>query len=536
MKVKKLLCLSLAAAMIASLGTACGKKSGSADMDELMSRENVEDYVYEEQIELKIPVYDRGTPGLPSVTDNYWTKYVQENFGDKHNIKMTYIAIPRTEEITKFNQLLAGKEENQPDIIFNYDYPSIVSFADQDAFIELNDDFIKKYAPTYYEKTKELDEYTYLDGKKMFLGAVRPLDFKWVNLIRKDWVEKAGYSEVPTTEEEYYQMLLKFRDMQLGGEGTIATTKTLANANYGNYMFREQPLPERDNALYSDIAVCSLTWEPTKKQLEYDNKMYNDGLVSPEWYLDVDGSKAKEAFISGKAGVYGCYLTKSPDIIGMLKANVPDAEVESIPGRTINGEKKGSRKDNPFGMMSGINVNCKHPEAVLMYFEWLSQEDNLFTMQNGIEGKTYNMVDGIPVIVDDYAGEDRLNYSSNKDMWCLVTEGKDLGSEELNVKAQARTYAPEGYEFLIEDAYKTYKENEDLSYCDYIFNKPVSSLTEYGESLKAKWQEYQVDLINCKPEEFEAKYEAACKDYLAAGYQAVLDEKAELYEEQSAGK
>lgn len=534
MKTKKIMAFALAgvtAVTAAAALSGCKKSGNGADMEEIMSRENVADYVYPEQIELKIPVYDRGEPGQASVTDNYWTRYVQENFGDKHNIKMTYISIPRKEEITKFNQLLAGKVENQPDIIFNYDYPTIVSFANQDALMELDEEMIKKYAPNYYEKTAELDEYTYLDGKKMFLGATRPLDFKWINMIRKDWVEKAGYSEVPSTEEEYVEMLKKFRDMQLGGEGTVAIGYSLGDANYGAYMFRDFPLSERDNALYSDITVCALSWEPVKEQLKYDNMLYNEGLFSEEWYLDADGSKGRELFISGKQGVFGTYLTKSPEIIGMLKQNVPDAEVEILPGRTYQGKISGARKDNPFGMMSGINANCEHPEAVLMYFEWLSDPENLFVMQNGIEGVTYTMEDGIPVIIDGYTGEERLNYSSNKDMWCLVTEGKDLGSVEQNVKMQAKTYAPAGYEFLIEDTYEDYMAYEEYKYNDYIFTKPIESLTELSGTLKDKWLEFKVELVNCAPEEFDAKYEAAKQEYLDLGYQRVLDEKAAVYDE-----
>jgi putative aldouronate transport system substrate-binding protein len=306
---------------------------------------------------------------------------------------------------------------------------------------------------------------------------------------------------------------------------------SLKNAYYGNYGFRPYPMPEEENALYSDITVCALTYEPTKKQLQYDNNLYNEGLVSPEWYLDVDESKARDAFISGKAGVYSCYLTKNnPDIIGNLKKNVPEAEVAYLGSHPATGSVPAGRSDNPFGMMSGINVNCEHPEAVLMYFEWLSQPENLFTMQNGIEGVTYNMEDDIPVIVDSYAGEERLNYNSNKDMWCLVTEGKDLGSEELNLKAQEKTYAPTGYEYLIEDSYKNYQKTKEYLYTDFIFDKSIESLSSLSETLKSKWQVIQVDLINCKPEEFEAKYEAACKEYLDAGYQQVLDEKKEVYE------
>lgn len=533
MKMKKIMSLMLVAATAVTMMAGCGKKESVADIDEIMSRENVAEYQYPEQIELKIPVYDRGNPGQASVTDNYWTKYVQQEFGDKHNIKMTFVSIPRKEEITKFNQMLAGKKENQTDIIFNYDYPSIVSFASQGAFQELDEEMIKKYAPTFYENTKDLDQYTYVDGVKLFLAANRPTAYNYMTLVRKDWLDKLNLS-IPKTDDEYLDMLRAFRDNKLGGPDTIPETKRLGDANYGNYGFRPFPMPEEENALYSDITVVSLTYEPTKEQLKYDNMKYNEGLVSPEWYLDTDGSKMKEAFVSGKAGVYGDYLVKNPDVIAALKQNVPTAEVAFLPSRTSErlGDAMPARKDNPFGMVSGINVNCDHPEAVLMYFEWLSQKENLFTMQNGIEGVTYKMEDDIPVLIDGYTGEERLNYNANKDMWCLVVEGRDLGDEEKNVKAQEKTYAPTGYENLIRESYENYKRTEQYQYTDFIFTKPVESLSTLGETLKSKWQVIQTDLTNCKPEEFDAKYEAACKEYLDAGYQKVLDEKKALYEEQ----
>lgn len=536
MKLKRILSAVLAGAMVLSMAAGCGGgKTASVDVDEIMSRENVAEYVYPEQVEIKIPVYDRGTPGQAPVTDNYWTDYVQKEFGDKHNIKVTFISIPRKEEVTKFNQLLAGKEESQPDIIYNYDYPSIVAFADMGAFQTLDVEMIKKYAPTFYEDTFYMDEYTYLNGEKLFLCGRRPNAYNFVSLMRKDWLDAAGIKlEDIRTREDGIAMLEKFKELKLGGENTIPEAASLANAYYGAYGYREFPLPEEQNALYSDITVAPLTWEPVKLALKDQNKKYNKGLISPEWYLDKDGSKAKEAFISGRTASYGCYLTKNPDIISQLKQNCPEAEVVVMPAQVDSyfGHPGPGRRDNPFGLVSGINVNCKHPEAVLMYFEWLN--NHIFEMQNGIEGVTYNMNGDIPVLVDGYAGEERLNYNANKDMWCLVIEGKDLGDEELNVKAQEVTYAPAGYEHLIRQSYVNYKFAEDYLYTDYIFTKPVSSLTEYAGSLLTLWQKWQVELINCKPEEFDALYEQACAEYLAAGYQEVLDEKKALYEEEKA--
>ena len=135
------------------------------------------------------------------------------------------------------------------------------------------------------------------------------------------------------------------------------------------------------------------------------------------------------------------------------------------------------------------------------------------------------------MLVDNYTGVERLNYNSNKDMWCLVTESKDYGSEEKNLEAQKTTYAPAGFEYLIQDAYDYYQnDTKKYQYTDFLFDKSIESLSQYGETLKSKWEVIQVDLITCKPEEFDSKYEAACQEYLASGYQAVLDEKQAVYD------
>lgn len=525
MKIKKVLCAALCALMATTMLASCGKtKDAEIDKSKLTGPAR-----YDEQVEIKIPVYDRGMQGQADVDNNYWTQYVQENFGDEYNIKVTYVAIPRKEDVTKFNELLAAGE--QPDIIFSYDYPTVMSYYSRGAFQPIDEDILKLYAPTFYEDTKDLSEYAMADGERYFLTAVRPKDYSWVTVIRQDWLDKAGL-EMPQSREEYIEVLRKFKELKLGGEDTIPEARQLWNAYYPNYTYREYPLSEEDNAMYSDLTVASLTWEPTKKELQYWNQLYNEGLISPEWMLDKDGAQMRADFIAGKVGVYGFYLSQNPPVVQSLIENVPDAKLSlispyytALEGTTLTG-----RAEWPFGMVAGISKKCAHPEAVMMYYEWLSQPENLFVMQNGIEGVTYNIENEIPVLVDDYTGTERLNYNSNKDMWCLVTESKDYGSEENNLAAQKSTYAPSGFEYIIQDAYDYYqKDQKEYQYTDFLFDRSIESLTQYAETLKSKWEVIQVDLVTCKPEEFEAKYEAACKEYLDSGYQAVLDEKAQVY-------
>ena len=78
---KKFLALALAAIML--LG--------------MMSFASAEDPAWEpfaENVTITIPVYDRGQAGVPNVEENYWTKWIQENFGDKYNLTVKYVAIP----------------------------------------------------------------------------------------------------------------------------------------------------------------------------------------------------------------------------------------------------------------------------------------------------------------------------------------------------------------------------------------------------------------------------------------------------------
>lgn len=75
---------------------------------------------FAENVTLRVPVYDRGVEGVPDVTNNYWTQWIQENFGDKYNITVEYVPITRTDVMTSYALLAA--DQNLPTILMEYDY------------------------------------------------------------------------------------------------------------------------------------------------------------------------------------------------------------------------------------------------------------------------------------------------------------------------------------------------------------------------------------------------------------------------------
>ena len=55
---------------------------------------------FAENVTLQVPVYDRGLDGVPDVTNNYWTQWIQENFGDQWNITVEFVPITRNDAMT----------------------------------------------------------------------------------------------------------------------------------------------------------------------------------------------------------------------------------------------------------------------------------------------------------------------------------------------------------------------------------------------------------------------------------------------------
>ena len=120
---------------------------------------------FKSEVHLSIAVYDRGVEGVPNISDNYWTQWVQKNFGDKYNIKVEYVPITRTDVMTDYATLAAAK--NLPVILMEYDYPKVAQWANDGYLTTFDMDDFAKAAPSYYKKMKELNllHFTTMDGE-----------------------------------------------------------------------------------------------------------------------------------------------------------------------------------------------------------------------------------------------------------------------------------------------------------------------------------------------------------------------------------
>lgn len=480
---------------------------------------------FKDKVSLDIPVYERAFEGW-NVTDNYYTRWVQAEFGDKYNIDVNYVPITRTSEVQDYEQLLASHKA--PDIIFHYDMPQALTYYGEDVMQPLDWNEIANYAPTYWGNMGEtIKQYGVVDDKNIFFFAARPEADNFTTLIRKDWVEQVGMKlEDLTSLEKYNEMLVKWKEAGLG-----VTGGSLLQNNYNyNYAFRDWPIDAKYRALYSDLSVADLTTADTERYLRNLNYQYNKGIIDKEFYLRNDDNKVKAEFVAGKTGTYALYLTNNTDVITATLTNNPTAEFAVLPPKAMvpEGRQPQGRAYWPFGFIMGVNYESSAEEraAIWMYLEWLSQPENLFKFQNGIEGENYTLdAEGIALKNPDYKGESVLAQNNNKDYWGLVIEVAQYSDPAKTRTANLRNWAPAGHENLADELVKYYDETAEYRTPDALYSVVLEKVNEYKADLNSLFQELYVKCVLAPEAEFDAVYEAAKKTYLDAGYQEILDEK-----------
>jgi putative aldouronate transport system substrate-binding protein len=491
-------------------------------MVSLSTAEGTEVYRFDKPLTLKISVFDRGAPGGTDVSNNFYSKWIQENFGDPRNIKIEWVVIPRSEEEAKLATLITSAD-TCPDICFTYNTAIVSNYAGLGGLTELSS-YIDEYGPTLKEflGSAILDAGRYNGGQ--YAIPARRVVVAWMgSFIREDWLEKLGLP-MPTTKEEFLNCLREFRDKNPGNvAGGCIPFAMSADMRYIPWYISF--IKNFDPKMFA--TVPQVKWDGYKDFVQFLNTMYNEGLLSPDFQSDTTRELENNAITSGQAGGYhNNYdhpIRVSPGLLAGLRAYEPDAKLSVLNcfESVIDG-KYYHLVYNADGLQIFVPSYSDedHVKAAVMYLDWLSQYDTIYFLQNGIEGETYDLnEDGIP-IVKDVTGDKHFNSMQNID-YTLTINGQWLDTEERTIAAQALSY--QGFADLYEPMYVAGNENPVQTI--YHFEDIIESDAQYNTSLANLQKELLVRCTRCKPEEFSALYDQLVDDYMAQGGQAVMEER-----------
>jgi putative aldouronate transport system substrate-binding protein len=526
---KRTLPAALSAALAFGLLTACASKEGTNTANTGNQGKTDSASAPKEAVTLKVEVFDRGnSPAGMTVTNNLMTKWVQQTFGDPNNIKLEYVPVPRSQEVDKLNVLMASGDA--PDIVFTYDSNLVYKYAQQGGLTDLGkliDQYganLKSYLGADTLAYGKFDNVQYaIPAKRVYLG-------KYSSMIRQDWLDKLNLP-VPKTTEDVYKTLKAFKEKDPAGGGqTIPLGFGLFEASYEPviYSFIKNMSDEERFTLMQRFGSSDqpVTLPGHKDGVRFLNKLYNEGLMSPDFALDKDKKKLKQDVMTGKVGMYaedaGQSYQTGEDVIKNLQTNVPGAKITPIDPYTNEQGKHAKPAYQPAGMFIMVPKTSKHAAEAVKYLNWMAQKDVLITMAYGIEGKNYKMEGGVPTSIDS---EDTKNFLYNQGDMCIISNGTDFGDPDKNFKAMTAKL-PEAFR---NDATIAYKNGLADGIPPILLPRPLQSEVKYTKALKDKYQELLVKSIIAKPADFDKTYDAALQDYMANGGAEIAKERKELY-------
>jgi putative aldouronate transport system substrate-binding protein len=229
-----------------------------------------------------------------------------------------------------------------------------------------------------------------------------------ITYIRKDWLDKLGIP-MPKTWDEYYNMLVAFRDQDPDGDGQKNTTAFIA-AGVINPMYLRDFYPGNNTQpdfYEKDGKIVEGMYQPELLEgLKRLSSAYKEGLVDQE-SVTLTTSAARDKFYTGKVGVFTYWAGQwNQQIQDNLVRNVPTGVVEPLP--PIAGSVL---VDRPASWTMAIPAGNKNPQGLFKYYMEVAFDrgEGQILFSHGVEGVHWARENGVYKKLPDRVNPDRLS-------------------------------------------------------------------------------------------------------------------------------
>ena len=318
-----------------------------------------------------------------------------QEYAKMTNIDFKYTTPPLSDFSTKLN--LAFASGDLSDIIFGAGSSNLtrameVDYGRQGILLPL-EDLIPEYAPNLHKILEENPEIkksiTSVDGHIYSLPnisrtstSIWPRGPLWYNGA---WLEALNVTELPSTVDEFYELLVRFRDEDPNGNGKkdeIPLTDVQMNSSR-DWLMSAFGITTRGIEVIDDKVQYNPMTENYKAFLTFMNKLYNEKLLDPEVYSQADEQKKAK----GNNNQLGLF----PDWFSYFTTGEnPDESMKNPMFKPLTSEfSKTAVVPGSPRMGTGvfaITKNNKSPEASLRWVDYFYSEEGLAFMSQGPEG------------------------------------------------------------------------------------------------------------------------------------------------------
>lgn len=287
------------------------------------------------------------------------------------NVHIEWIEIPESSWDEQVNILIASGEI--PDAFCSPN--EIDTMSNRDILVPLND-LIAEHAPNITEMLEASPEIkaaiTAKDGNIYSLptGKDQPqkaMEYSvWINA---EWCEKLGY-ELPTTTEEYVEVLKAFRDKDPNGNNkNDEIPLTLKGVNYQDVLYGSFGVMQTSNYVYSldgeNVLFCGQE-EGYYDALNWMHMLYEEKLLDNEVFTQTSAELTAKA--TNEDLLIGSIIVWSPDSLD--KRFTDYVILDPLVGP--EGYQYYTKNSEPLGFMQGfcITTACENPEVLIRYYDY----------------------------------------------------------------------------------------------------------------------------------------------------------------------
>ena len=343
-------------------------------------------------------------PGAAAaVVTNYGETPFAKELQERTGTTIEFQHPPQGQATERFNIMIASK--NLPDIIaYNWtQYPGGPSQAIKDGKIIRLNEYIDQYAPelaAFLEENEDIAKLCKTDEGDIFgFPFIRGTDALCVTeglVVRKDWLDELNLEE-PETMDDWETMLTAFKEAKnIDAPLDMQTYPFQIGAFAGAYGLKMDYYVDEGQIKYGP-------YEPAFKDfLTEMNDWYNKGLITPD-IASIENSAIESDMLTGKTGAVfasigggiGKYLTgkqeESYDVAGVKYPVLNDGELPKFHAQQLACP----------GTFVAITTSCKDIEGAAKLLSYGYTEEGSMFYNFGIEGESYEMIDGYPTYTEN---------------------------------------------------------------------------------------------------------------------------------------
>ena len=401
---KKLLALLLATVCFASVFAGCGADEAENGGEEETNQQETEDGEQENTETgepTKLTIWVPEEIRILDWKTNLQTQLLEE----MGNFDLEFETIPSADYETKVNMALTiGDVEDLPDVIITYgtSLTSVWEYAQAETILPLtdyyNDPEVAVNITEAYERTgvKYTDQLICPDGNIYGIAYFNQSygnEYPHKMWIYKPWLD-ALEAEVPTTTEEYYELLKKVSETDLNGNGKEDEIGLAGDTGsyYGYFQYLMNAFVYAGDPQYkvveSGVISAAFATEEWKDGLKYIRQLFDEGLILSE-SLTMDTTQLRALLNGEEQTVFSfCHM-------GSGEAQNSD---DYICIDTLTGpEGVNYATYRPSTAVTDIMVtaNCENPEAAFRLGDCLSSEHLSICTRWGEEGVNWDYAENV---------------------------------------------------------------------------------------------------------------------------------------------